>query len=506
MSIADGSTYERQYPYVAGGDVTTLPTRNGNRPVPMNPRKEYVAGGYYAFLDPELNLVLSHNRDILSRQFGDEIFDRMMRDPEIAKCINVIKVAVLGDEITVRPSIPRKDPRFERAREISDFCARAIENLERPIRDTLHSLLDALVYGHKVAEVTYQIPAEGVDAGMMTLKSIRVKPRKSVAFVVDRFYRVVGFKAAVRQKVTDEAGTRVELREVVLPREKFLLLTYRGKDEDPRGTSILEAVYNAWNLKMTMWPQYVKWLLQCAIPGLVGTLPPVEERQFLRDKETGKILRDEEGNPFYADEVGTLLTALTDFRNGSVLVIPNGANVEPINTTVNSEPFKTARDVFNEEIEMGLILQTLATSQGRYMARAAAQTHMSVFDYLVVDIKGMLCNAFRFDVIREIVRRNFGEQEAAELLPVVSLGDTERREFAKDITALATLYKSEFISESQKAGIDIIIGLPERDPEADAKYEEERLAREVAAKKALQPEPAPPVAPAAPAGNRKGEE
>jgi hypothetical protein len=480
------STYENQFPKVING-VGVAPTRNGNRPVPMSPRTEYVAGAPYSAVSPDVNLILHHYRDtIFDRQIGDDTFERMMYDPEIAKCINVIKVAVLGDEITIRPSIARKDPRFDRAKEIAEFCTRAIDNLERPIRDTLHQMLDALIYGHKVAEITYDLLTEGEDEGKLSLKSIRVKPRKSVAFVVDRFYRVVGFKAAVRQKVTDEATgeTRFEVREIVLPREKFMLLTFRGKDEDPRGASILEAVYNAWNFKMMMWPQYLRWLLQCAIPGLVGTLPPNEERQFLRDKDTGAIIRDEEGNPFYADEVGGMLAAMADFRNGSILVVPHGAKVEPVNNNVNSEPFKAARDVLNEEMEMALILQTLATSDSAHNTRAASQTHMSVFDYLVVDIKGMVCNAFRKDVLRELVRRNFGEQEAKELLPTVSLGDTERREYAKDITALATLYKSGFISESQKPGIDITIGLPERDPEADAAHAAEQMAQQVALQKA----------------------
>lgn len=458
-------------------------------------KREYASGGFYG---EEVNIILHRHSDVLMSKFGDGIIATMLRDPEVSKCETVIKVSTLSEGITFFPAVPKPAPlpptpkagtesieekrkrltrekeieRYERAEKYADFATRAIENLDTSLVTIMDNMLDALVYGNKIAEQTYK---EEYDADfgrtLFTLSSIRVKTRESTRFVVDKFRKLIGFEVKIKNKDGNIEST-------ILPREKFLVLTFRGKDGDPRGKSILEPVYNAWYLKMQLWPEYLRWLLQCAIPSLVGYTAPAAEsvKTYLKNPD-GSLARDAQGNPIYEVDTESLLRALVQVRNNTAIALPNGAKVEPINNTVSGDPFKGMRDVLNEEIEMGILLQTLATSEGRNMSRAASETHMSVLDLLIVFIKGMVIDMIRNDMLKPLFKINF-ENFDMSLLPKVSLGDIERRDWANDAIAIATLWKSGFMGDSQKVGYDMYLNAPERDVESD------RLAVQQAAEQA----------------------
>jgi hypothetical protein len=463
-------------------------------------KREYAAGGFY---NDDINIILHRHSDVLMSKFGDSIIAKMLRDPEVRKCDTVIKVSVLSDGITFFPAVskpaelppPVKDgetidekrkrltrekemERYDRAEKYAKFATRAIENLDTSFTSSIHNMLDAMTYGNKIAEQTYEETYDK-DFGrtLLTLTSFRVKPRISTKFVVNKFKKLIGFE--VKKK-----NSKGEMETVILPRDKFALLTFRGCDGDPRGQSILEPVYNAWYLKMQLWPEYMRWLLQCAIPSLVGYTPPAEQssKTYLKDSQ-GNLIRDDQGNLVYEVDTESLLRALIQIRNGTAIALPNGAKVEPISNTVSGDPFKGMRDVLNEEIEMGILLQTLATSEGRNMSRAAAQTHMSVLDLLIVFIKGIVIDMIRNDILKPLFKINFDNFDM-ELLPNVSMGDIERRDWGADAVAIATLWKSGFMGESQKVGYDKFLTAPDRDVESDRTSKTLDLKQQAEAKQA----------------------
>ena len=469
---------------------------------PTLAKKQYLAGGNYGL---DVNTILTRSSDKLRRTKGDNIIDEMLCDPEIKKCDTIIKIAVLNDGITFSPAVHKPSPiaplapgeketpeqiaerltrttdlaRFEKAKQYADFATRAIKNLDTPIRTVMENMLDAVTYGNKVAEQTYREEFDPIfGKTVLTLDSIRVKPRNTTRFVVDKFNKLLGFQAFIT-----ENG---ESKSVILPREKFLVLTFRGKDGDPRGESILQAVYNAWYLKMLLWPEYLRWLIQSSLPSLVGTTAPLEPGQtpnVLRDSVTNEIIKDSAGNPIYESDVNSLLNSLTQLRNASAIALPHGATVTPINNSVSGDPFKGMRDVLNEEIEMGMILQTLASSEGRFMSRAASQSHMSILDLFVFFIKGLVIDMLEKDLLKPLMKLNFADFDN-ELLPIISMGDSERRDWATDVIAIATGWKAGFFSESQKPGLDKIIGAPERDMASDRRAAEASAALAAVAKTA----------------------
>ncbi len=462
-------------------------------------KSEYVAGGFVG--DDDTYHVLSHNQDIWGGQLTDDIIFKMLRDPEIYKCFNVVRNGVLGDGVTWRPALneptviekpmpgeveppertkeriarDRQVERYNLAKQYADFAARAFDNLEIPLRDVLDDMLFALPYGNRVAEKVFEAKKDK-DFGkeLLYLKRLKVKPRKATIFVVDRFKNLIGLRAYVKEM--DENGIEV-IKPRIIKKEKFAILTFGGKDGDPRGTSFLESAYTAYQLKMQLWPEYLRWLIYSSVPPIVGyTSPETDSRKVLRDTE-GKIITDKDGNNVYESDVGALLQALKQVRNASAIALPYGAKVDTLNSSVSGDPFKGFRDVLNQEIEMGLIHQTLATSDSRHNTRAASQTHIGILDELVWRIKGTVRDMV-VGVTKHLMQINFPEFEDS-LTPIVTMGDTARREFSGDVGAISQLSISGYLGESQKRGIDDILGLPPRDVYSDREFEKQKALEKV---------------------------
>jgi hypothetical protein len=448
--------------------------------------KEYaVSGRFSSIVSRNTAEVLATHADEILRFLGPKAYDRMELDAEVSKCIRILKTYTLSDGLDVSPAVPQQDPLFESAKWIADFVSRSKDNLSISLRDILEQQLDAIKYGHKVAEITYEFKETGTDAGLYHLKHIKTLKQGAVAFVRDKFKNVLGFKVA-----TD----RGKKNKRVIHRDKFFVLTFRAQDADPRGTSFLKAVYHAWHFKMMVWPEYTTWLKQCAVPGLVGiTSAENDAKNYVRNSD-GSYATDPNGNFIAIPATSQLADALAAMRNATAIAIPAGSQVVPVNNSVSSEPFRTGIDVANEEIEMAMLLQTLATSDSRHNTRAASQVAITVLDVLVFDIKNVVVEAFKRDVVRQLLLVNIEklseklgitQEQVLSLVPKLTLGDSERRAWAGDIGAVTQAYDSKVIKESQLPGIYRQLGL-EQAEEEEHKLAVEKAKQEVEALKAKQ--------------------
>ena len=58
--------------------------------------------------------------DDLTRDFGDDLYSRMLVDGQVAACITILKAAILEDGIHLSPAIDEEtDPQYELAKEIT---------------------------------------------------------------------------------------------------------------------------------------------------------------------------------------------------------------------------------------------------------------------------------------------------------------------------------------------------------------------------------------------------
>ncbi len=440
----------------------------------FNPTKEYASNGnYYALRTQTLASSIDDLDSGLYR-----VYEKMQNDPKVSKCLYILKIRVLGNGLEIIPCFSESHPDYESAANVANFCAMLVKELENPLRYTLEQLLDGLVFGHKIAEVTWKQVVEKEGTYFLPTK-IKVKANNLLNFVVDEFSNVVGFSFQ-GNLVSDSTGTvtvnnesskiKINNKEFeFLSKDKFIYYTFKPKNEDPRGQSILRSAYNAWKFKQEVYPEYLRYLMMCAIPLLVGIAPEgVEETNILKDAD-GNIILDDSGSAEIMTTVEALMQALTNARNATAIAVKGGTKVEEVGKGAangGGAPFYNALEYLNNEIEDSILLQTLATSQGVYQSRASSQIHMSTLDDFAFNIKQQLIDMLVNSIFKQAITYNLGS-EYVKYMPIFTLGDTERRDFAADATAVAALKKVNWFTTDQMIKVDGMLGLPPRQNNVD---------------------------------------
>lgn len=451
----------------------------------VDPRKEYVSGGGYGWLE-NYRRTLPHYIDDLTRDFGPDLYERMMLDAEVSSAASVVKLAILAQGVKLVNPKAQDDPQYQAGQDMVEFVQRNFDRLDHPFEETLYELLDAMCIGVKIAEKVYELSVEGEDKGRLMLERIKIKSRKTVAILVDQYTNikgVVGLKPGMMNTLGQADGMLINGAKIsdqikILPREKFIIFSYRPKDGDPRGTSILRPAYNAWWLKTQVWPEYLKYLAQFAGPSLLGFTPEGAENNVLSDQFGNPIL-DEAGESQQATPEQLMLTNLLAFHNGTAAVFPYGAVVQPLEMQGNGEAFRLALDALNQEITKAILYQTLATGEGQFMARAASETHQDVLDLIIRYGKLSLAHIIETDIVRDLIRYNFGEEQARTLAPQVVLPNTEIQDFAQNAAAIGTLMSVDYLADDQMAETDAKLGLKVRDMDKWQKQREEKRQAEI---------------------------
>ncbi len=420
-------------------------------------RKEYVAGG--SIYSANTSRTLPQTFDDVARQYGPDTYECMLRDPDVSAGVWFLINSTLADGIQLGPAVNAKDKQFGKAVDIAELCERSLCNLQRPFRQVLEDMLEgALAFGHKVAEKNYQMATAGKDRYKLVFSSIKVKPRRSVQFVVDEFMNVLGF-ASHRIVNRQDAAAAAAVNGIgpILPREKFAVLTLRSRDEDPRGTSSLLPAVNSWNLKQLTLPEYFKFLCQYALASLIAVLPAGADDEEEFDDQGEPLFEDDGVTPKTISATDVLGNQLERFRGGTYLIVKHGTVIQPIEVPGEGEAFREALKLFGNEITRGILLQTQATRESEHGTKAEGVQKMSVLEMLVWWLKGVVADMIRRDILRPLVRYNFGDAAAEELLPTVSLGDSERHDWAVDASAAAKL--APYLTDSQWDALTTSIGI-----------------------------------------------
>lgn len=411
---------------------------------PVDAGQEYVAASGVSFAQRGTVLPSQPREECLD----PDVYRRMLHDPEVAKDVWLLVNGTLADGVSLHPAeLPDGDPREGLAQEYFEFHSRNLQELSRPIEDTLEKLLkDAIQYGHKIAEQTWEIAESGPDAGLARIKSLKVKSRKSIQFVVDRFFNVLGLQPAQSYGLPTS----------IIPRSKFVVLSLREEDEDPRGNSWLRASVNGWQFKQNTWPVFHRFNQRVAIPSLVGKTAPGTGKNFVAvvDDNGAPVLVN--GKPKRISEQEHLLLQLIKFENSLVVTVPNGAEVDVIEAAHEGALFERTIDISNTEITNGILYQTRATNEAQHGSRADSQTAMSILEQLIWYLKGKLAWMVVNDILKPIHIFNFGE-ENLDLMPSVSLGDSERKDWASDAHAAVEL--GPFVTDSQWNGLTMQLGI-----------------------------------------------
>jgi hypothetical protein len=431
------------------GSGTTMPGKAGNvvqlRAVATD---EYVANARY--LAGNVLRTLPHAIDDLTSELSDDIYERMQRDGQIAAIMRLLKSAILSEGVSLAsPVADEAEADFKQAQEIKDFCTEVMANLTTPIEDVLRNLLDALTMGSKVAEQIYAL-----RENQLVLTALKVKPRRSTAFLVDPFNNVIGLLGQRPGQAIGIIPSAVssDPKDIpnILPREKFAVLTHEPQDGDPRGRSVLRPAYGAWNLKVQALLSYQRYLAQFATPSVVATVGESAQDVPVATS-TGTVMMT-------AQEY--LGTAVAGFQNGSYIVLPFGATLTAIQPQAGTggDVYLAAFEFFNSEMAKAVIVQTLAINEGKHASRAQAAVHQDILGQIILEYKEWVCRMLRRDILTPLVRYNFAN--ADHLVPTASLGAVE----AQDVNAMIQAFSSVgyTLSPSQLPEADRMLGMGAR--------------------------------------------
>lgn len=423
------------------GDAVTVKAKRGT---------EYIAASgsaYYANYWRSLPWSI----DDLTATEGADLYERMQTDDQIAATVTTFKASVLEDGAHVNPAVTdQDDDGYAQAVKIQDDCETLLENLCPSLDDTLWDILGGVATGYKIAEIVWD-DATVNGTQKQTISGIKVKPRESVAFVVDVFNNVVGFLARipgvsfpVQQGTFLLAGQAIEN---MLPREKCAVYTFRPVNNDPRGTSILRAAYNPWYLKMLIWKEYLKYLVQCASPSVIGT---TSEMQLGYVNPTTGATAEQE-----------MVDVLIQLQNGTAVAFPYGSDVTPlIMNESGGASFQEAIGLFNKAMTTAILNQTLATMEGAPQTRqGSSAVHQDVLSTLIRQGKKGVERMIRHDILLPYVKFNYGDA-ASLLTPFVTLGTTEQQDKATLMASYASLGYA--LDASQYPAIDDELDMPVR--------------------------------------------
>ncbi len=477
--------------------VTQLkPKAKANRP-----GAEYVSGSPYFSAQPRVLPTLDA-LDLQGGRLSHEVIDMMLTDPDVFAGLMLIALMSLNEKLLITPAItetitvstspeenvddpqtapapklntdpadnadaavqpapqPQDDPaRVARAKEIADFCQRQVDRVPKFAAIIFEMVFEGMAHGNKVAEQIFEVAAGGQDAGRWCLKNLKTKPREAVAFVVDTYMNELGLLGAKPGEAAVVQTTMVTNPDDVIPREKFAVFTYRPKNGDPRGNTALLAALNGWELKRRTFPEYLLFLMVSAIPGIIATLAAgAEEITVYEDDGVTPKIDPLTGEPITLSAHAFLLRMLAQMRNHQVGVAPEGTEFTLLEANSEGEVFTKALDQFSGEITMSILMQQLATRDSKHQTKGATGEQAHVIDYIVWWVRDTAANMVRYDTFQTLVRYNFGDEDANELLPKCSYGDTEARDWSENAQAVAAL--AAHTSDSQLQHLFNQIGIP----------------------------------------------
>ena len=435
--------------------------------------QEYVASsaGYQPWTNDRYIRQLPNPGDELMRDFGSKLYDvDMMLDPQVYSTISILVMAILAQGTRLSPPIEDGHPDYEAALVALRLCDHVHRNLGHPLSEVQYELVEGMLkMGHKVGEMIYARHSvdNGVDPATiyMVMTDIKTKPHEATAFVTDPFNNVLGLLYKEPGKPLPslgsvDANTPENKRPRLIPRQKFVIPTHKPKNGDPRGTSHIRSVYPPW-WKKQMWnPQHLAYVTRFAQPSMYANL----------SAEAKDIpVKDSFGNDTGARKsiVKATTESLAQMKGGAVATFID-TSVEMLQATSEGKVIFDSYAHEDRQIAKGILMQTLTTEEGQHMARAASAIHQDVFGLLIAYLRGIIESVWREDVLKPLIRYNFGEKAAENLVPKVSLGDTEVQDIPKLMAAYAQLEVAGAIHWSQRPAYRVQLNIPPADEAEEA--------------------------------------
>ena len=409
-----------------------------------------------------------------TQQFGADIYERMLKDTEVSSAFDTFALAVCADGVRISPA-PGGDPKDEADKR--NVYAKWVENAitagEIDLSDVALELMDAAAFGSRVAEIVLQ-PGSGDLAGKLIPKSLKVKSAKHMEYVIGRDGALVGIRPTQplgndqAQALAESDETQVDMWNNVIPKWKFIVHTFRPKENDVLGRSILRPAYTPWFIKTQLLPEFFRFLKLFAGGSVVGKLPkPVDdpagaqplEQVFGEDGQP--LLKDDK--PVFTPKAQKLLNQLIAWKNAYALVVPGGTEIDLMSPESDGQAFAHAFEYFGRQIHEAILGTSQATKEAQHESRSSKAVGQDVLGLRVANARRRLGNAMK-SLSRLLVSVNFGDSEVP-YAPNFSLSKLEQQDRFVAMTAYSDGYAKGFIKLDQLPALYDELGLPPVDIE-----------------------------------------
>ncbi len=304
--------------------------------------------------------------EILRRESGGkgiDLYDEMERkDPHLYAVLRTRRVFVLSKPTQILPAADD-----ERSKEIADFVRGMIGRIPR-WEEQLDYLLDAIGKGFAVAEIIW-----GRRNGRIVVEAIKSKPQRWFVFDSQNRLRLL--------------TSRSPFSGVELPERKFIVLTYRGRHDNPYGEGEIGRVYWYWWFKKHGLKFWVIFTEKFGQPIAIGKYP------------SGAT----------AEQRDALFAAIEALQTDLGVTIPETMTVELLEaqrqSSINS--YKDLVVFLDRGITKGILGQTLTTEESERGTQALGTVHEEVRqDIGEADARLLEC-AINDQLIRWAVDFNF---------------------------------------------------------------------------------------------------
>ncbi len=310
-----------------------------------------------------------YNPDLLVRLKGWGVYERMLRDDQIAACLSLVNAAVssrawtfdITDQAAQGPALD-----FLRFNLGHVLCGN--------VRQLFDQLLSARIFGFALVEKVYGT-VDWQGRPYWALTAFKLRPAWSFTFRTDPY-------GNVQSLVQNQGGAQVELDP-----QRFVHFVNQAEFDPYYGRSALIPAYEHWWSKtnvLKFWNIYL-------------------------ERMASGFLHGKKGGPLSPGENASLQQALANVQAASSLLTPDTVSLQYV-TPPNTTAFHDREGSLNRSIARALLIPMHLgfTDQGSTGSHAQASAQVDVFFWWLDSLCTALEDTINEQIIRELVAWNFG--------------------------------------------------------------------------------------------------
>lgn len=339
------------------------------------------------------------------------IYDEMRKtDGTVAGVIRALKLPIMSAEYTIESA----DSSDDKQNEIAEFVRKNLfEGLEGGFRQFLHEALNYFVFGFYYFEKVYK-----VEDGMVKLRKLAPRlPSAHYRWVMDSNPNVPGVTQLL-PSITNGSPTNNTKPEI--PMDKLVLFTNEKEGDNYEGTSILRSAYKHFYLKDSLYR--IDGIKHERGAGILKIKLPAGSSNEDQDKA------EELGENFKINEQ-------------AFIVLPNNEwDAELMTSGISDQSAALMESVKHHDrmITTNILAQFLDLGSSSGGSYSLSKDQSSFFGLAVQSIGEYVSEVINEQIIKELVRMNYGEQEAYPRFNFPAIGEVDYTEMATVIEKLLT--------------------------------------------------------------------